>query len=232
MGGDEEILYRQCSLQTIAIIREALAEQERGQEKIIDVIKQFVEDYNPRPVGQTAPTVTETKLLRVHAKSNVHDFRETIKLRFPDKPEWALPPSKRNMQNQPVERHTNDDEEDGDHANTSIEDRVRLLNVNACANGTYTRSCRGCGMSFCCDCEVAGYRMGRDCLCRCRNLLTEREVMNRELDQIRDSDRYDQVILEESEFESRSSLAKNRQIVNRLKEINHYPDCCLTSDSL
>ena len=72
-------------------------------------------------------------------------------------------------------------------------------------------------MRFCFDCEAAGHKVGRGCMCRCRNDLAEREVENRGLERIRESDQQERVIIEESDFEAKSSLAVARQIVNRLR---------------
>ena len=72
-------------------------------------------------------------------------------------------------------------------------------------------------MRFCFDCQNKGYRMGRDCMCRCRNELTEREVQNRDLERIREDDEQDNVVIEESDLDAASSLAVARQIVNRLR---------------
>ena len=91
-----------------------------------------------------------------------------------------------------------------------------IVICDICENECYTHPCRGCGIRFCIDCERAGKNIGRDCMCRCRHRLTERELHNRNMEEIRESD-HDSVVVEEPDFDATSSLGLSRQMVNRLR---------------
>lgn len=215
---DEEALNQRCSVSRVAFLKTVIAEKEQQQESIIDVIKQFAGYYNPRPAGQTYPTIIETSLLRAHANASVLAFREMIKTKFPDRPGWAHHPSTRGTLNTSLEYQTTSPDEEKENANTSMEDcEHQIPSCDICGAERYTFPCRGCGMRFCFDCEAAGYRIGRGCMCRGGNELTEREVQNRNMERIRGNDDQDNVVLEESDFNATSSLALARQIMTWLR---------------